>query len=70
LAAIAYDFLAILAISSKCERVFWRYVKLTTLESSRLSGDMLWHQECLKNWQRRGAIVMATGYNAVILDLK
>jgi hypothetical protein len=50
LALIAYDFLAIPAMSSECERVFSSYAKLTTLESSKLLGDMLWHQECLKNW--------------------
>jgi hypothetical protein len=54
--AIAYDFLAIPAISSKCERVFSSCAKQTSPENARLSGEMLWHQECLKNWQRRGAI--------------
>jgi hypothetical protein len=41
LAQIAYDFLSILAISSKCERVFSSCAKQTTLESSKLSGKML-----------------------------
>jgi hypothetical protein len=43
LAAIAFDFLAIPAISFECERVFLSCAKLTTPESSKLLGDMLWH---------------------------
>ena len=69
LASMAFDFLAVPAISLECERVFSSYVKQTTLESSRLTGKMLWHQECLKNWQRRGAIQIARAWNAVLLDL-
>jgi len=69
LAQMAYDFLSILAMSSKCERVFSSCAKQTTLESSRLSGKMLWHQECIKNWQRRGAIRMETFKHATVLDL-
>ena len=69
LASMAFDFLAIPAMSSECERVFSSCAKLTTPESSKLSGETLWHQECLKNWQRRGAIVMATAWNGVLLDL-
>jgi len=57
---MAFDFLVILAISLEYERVFSSCAKLTTLESSKLLGEMLWHQECLKNWQRRGTISMAT----------
>jgi hypothetical protein len=41
LAQMAYDFLLILAISSKCERVFSSCAKQTTPKSSRLSGKML-----------------------------
>jgi hypothetical protein len=67
--AVAYDFLCIPAMSSECERVFSSCAKQTTPESSRLSGDMLWHQECLKNWQRRGAIRIERAYNGVLLDL-
>ena len=66
---MAFNFLAIPAMSSECERVFSSCAKLTTLESSKLSGDMLWHQECLKNWQRRGAISIETYNNTVLLDL-
>ena len=66
---MAIDFLSIPAISSKCERVFFSYGKITTPKSSRLSGKMLWHLECLKNWQRRGVIKMETFKNAIILDL-
>jgi hypothetical protein len=69
LATMAFDFLAIPTMSSECERVFLSCAKLTTPESSKLSGEMLWHQQCLKNWQRRGAIVMGKAYNAVLLDL-
>ena len=58
LAQMAYDFLAVPAMSSECERVFSSVSKQTTPESSRLTGKLLWHQECLSNWQRRGAIQM------------
>lgn len=66
LAQMAYDFLAVPAMSSECERVFSSCSKQTTPESSRLSGALLWHQECLKNWQNRGAICMAGAFNAVV----
>jgi hypothetical protein len=69
LASMAFDFLPIPAMSSECKRVFSSCGKVTTPESSRLSGKMLWHLECLKNWQRRRAIKMETFKNAVILDL-
>jgi hypothetical protein len=62
LAAMAFDFLCIPAMSSECERVFSSCAKQTTPESSRLTGLMLWHQECLKNWQRRGAIQIGMLY--------
>jgi hypothetical protein len=64
---MAFGFLAIPSISSEYERVFSSYAKMSTMESSSLSGIMLWHQEYLKNWQRRGAIVMASAYNAVLV---
>jgi len=70
LAAMAYDFLAIPAMSSECERVFSSCAKQTTPESSRLSGEMLWHQECLKNWQLRWPIHMERAWNAVLLDFE
>jgi hypothetical protein len=66
---MAFDFLSIPAMSSEYERVFSSYGKTTTPESSRLSGKMLWHLECLKNWQRRGVIKMETFKNAIVLDL-
>jgi hypothetical protein len=69
LAKMAYDFLSIPAMSSECERVFSSCAKMTTSESSRLSGKSLWHHECLKNWQRRGAIIMETFRDAIILKL-
>src|SRR6266487_2049095 len=69
LAHMAYDFLAIPAMSSECERVFSSCAKQTTPESSRLTGELLWYQECLKNWQQRGAIRLETAENAVLLDL-
>jgi hypothetical protein len=69
LASMAFDFLSIPAISSECERVFSSCGKVTTPKSSRLSGKMLWHLECLKNWQRRGAIKMATFKDGVKLGL-
>jgi hypothetical protein len=68
LAAMAFDFLAIPAMSSECERVFSSCAKLTTPESSKLSGDMLWHQQCLKNWVLQGAIVMGGAFNAALID--
>jgi hypothetical protein len=69
LALMAFDFMAVPAMSSKYERVFLSYTKQTTPKSSMLSGVMLWHQECLKNWQRRGVIVMEKAWNGVLLDL-
>jgi hypothetical protein len=54
---MAYDFLAIPAMSSECERVFLSCAKQATPKSSRLSGLMLAYQECLKNWQRQGQFV-------------
>jgi len=69
LAQMAFDLLAIPAMSSECERVFSSCAKQTTAESSSLSGLMLWHQECLKNWQNRGAIEIAGAFGAVLLDI-
>ena len=66
---MAFDFMAIPAISSECEGVFSSCAKITTAESSRLTGLMLWHQECLNNWQGRGVIQIAKASNAVLLDL-
>ena len=68
LAKMAYDFLAVPAMSSECERVFSSVSKQTTAHASRLSGEMLWQQECLSNWQRRGAIRLEAAFNAVLLD--
>jgi hypothetical protein len=68
LVAMAFDFMVVPAMSSECKRIFSSCAKITTPESSRLSGQMLWHQQCLKNWQRQGAIVIAGAYNAVLLD--
>jgi hypothetical protein len=62
-------FLAIPAMSAECGRVFSSCAKQTVPESYRLSGEMLWKQECSKNWQRRGGIQMETSQNAVVLDL-
>lgn len=67
LAKMALDFLSIPAMSSECERVFSSCSMQTTAHSSRLSGELLWRQECLKNWQRRGFIDMMLCYNAVNL---
>ncbi|KAG4427227.1 hypothetical protein IFR05_017290, partial [Cadophora sp. M221] len=44
LAAMAFDFLAVPAMSSECERVFSSCSKQTTPEVSNLSGEMLWHR--------------------------
>jgi hypothetical protein len=66
---MAYDFLSIPAISSEYKRVFSSYAKQTTPKSSRLSGRMLWHQEYVKNWQRRDIIRIETFKHAAILDL-
>ena len=70
LAAMAYDFHSILVMSSECKRVFSSCGKMTTPESSRLLGKTLWYHECLKNWQRRGAIQIETYKNALILIFK
>jgi len=68
LASMAFDFLAVPAMSSECERVFSSCGKQTIPESSRLTGRMLWHQECLSNWQRRGAIRIPEAFNAAVID--
>ena len=69
LTSMALDFLAIPAMSSECERVFSSCAKQTTPESSSLSGELLWHQECLKNWQNRGAVEIAGAFKGVLLDV-
>ena len=61
--------LAIPAMSLKCKRVFFCCSKQTALESSNVSGETLWRQECLKNWQNGGAIEIAGAFKAVLLDL-
>ena len=66
--SIVFDFLAVPAISSECERVFLLYGKQITPESSRLIGRILWYQECLSNWQRRGAIRIPEAFNAAVID--
>ncbi len=43
LVQMAFDFLAIPAMSSECECVFSSCLKQTTTQSSRLSGETLWH---------------------------
>ena len=68
LATMAFDFLAVPAMSSECERVFSSCAKQTTPESSRLTGRLLWHQECVKNWQRRGAIRISEAFNAAVIN--
>ena len=68
LAAMALDLLAVPAISSECERVFSSCAKMTTPESRKLLGKTLWHYQCLKNWQRWGAIKLALYNNSVELD--
>jgi hAT family C-terminal dimerisation region len=70
LARIAFDLLAVPAMSSECERVFSSCAKQTTPQSSRLSGKLLWHQECLKSWQGRSAIEMAQAWDGILLDLR
>jgi hypothetical protein len=69
LTRMAFDFLAVPAMSSECERVFSSCAKETTPESARLIGLMLWHQECLKNWQARGAIRMERAWNGAVLNI-
>jgi hypothetical protein len=69
LAAMAFDLLAVPAMSSECERVFSSCAKMTTPDSGKLLGKTLWHHQCLKNWQRRGAIELAIYNNATKLVL-
>ena len=69
LAKIAFDLLAIPTISSEYERVFSSVAKLIIVASSRLSGDLLWHQEYLKNWSRRGLIDITRFRYTIQLDL-
>jgi hAT family C-terminal dimerisation region len=67
LAKMALDFLSIPAMSSECERVFSSCSMQTTPHSSRLTAELLWKQECLKNWQRRGFIEMMSAFSAIDL---
>ena len=69
LTQMAFDFLAVPAMSSECERVFSSCSKQTTQEVSRLLGEMLWHRECLKNWEHRGAVKLMSCHNAVWLGI-
>lgn len=62
---MAFDFLYIPTISSECERVFSSCSMVTILHSSRLSAELLWSQECLKNWQRRGFIEIGVAFKAI-----
>ena len=48
---------------------FRLYMKITTSKSSRLLGKSLWHYECLKNWQKREAIIIETFRDTIILKL-
>ena len=68
LTAIAFDLMAVPTMSSECERVFSSVAKMTTPESGRLLGKTLWGQQCLKNWQNRGAVELALYKNAVRVD--
>jgi hypothetical protein len=66
---MAFDLLAVPAISLECKRVFSAYAKITTLDSEKLLGKTLWYYQCLKNWQQRGAIELAIYNNATELGL-
>ena len=68
LAKMAFDFMAIPAMSSECERVFSSCGMQTSAQSSRLTGKLLWHQECLKNWHRRGAIDIGRFREGILLE--
>jgi predicted lipoprotein with Yx(FWY)xxD motif len=68
LTAMAFDLLAVPAMSSECERVFSSCAKMTTPDSGKLLGKTLCYHQCLKNWQRRGAIELVLYNNAVKLD--
>jgi hypothetical protein len=43
LAAMAFDLLAVPAMSSECERVFSSCAKMTTPDSGKLLGKTLWY---------------------------
>jgi len=49
LTTMAFDLMAVPAMSSECKRVFLSCAKMTTADSGRLQGRTLWHQQCLKN---------------------
>jgi hypothetical protein len=70
LTVIALDLLAVPTMSSEYESVFSSCAKMTTPESGKLLGKTLWYHQCLKNWQRRGAIKLALYNNTVELDLR
>jgi hypothetical protein len=53
---MAFDFMAVPAISSEYERIFFSCAKITTPESLRLLGQMLWHQSALKTGRDEGQL--------------
>jgi hypothetical protein len=55
-------------MSSEYKRVFLSCAKLITPKSSKLLGDMLWHQQCFKNWVLQGTIVIGGAFNTVLID--
>jgi hAT family C-terminal dimerisation region len=67
LAAMAFDFLSIPAMSSECERVFSSCGLSTTPHASKLSGESLAHEECLSNWSRQGAVKLERAWGAPVL---
>lgn len=68
LTRMAFDLMAIPAMSSECERVFSLCAKMTTADSGSLSGKTLWHHQCLKNWSKHGVIDLALYKNAVKVE--
>jgi hypothetical protein len=62
---MAFDLMAVPAMSLECERVFSSCVKMTTSDSGRLIGKTLWYHQCLKNWGKRGAVELALFRNVV-----
>ena len=68
LTTMAFDLMAVPAMSSECERVFSLCAKMTTADSGGLLGKTLWYHQCLKNWSKHSAIDLALYKNAVKVE--
>ncbi len=57
---MAFDFFAILAMSSECERAFSKASYTISVRRSNLSSDMVEGSETLRSWVSAGVVKMGT----------